>query len=490
MCNCGEPPGHALGRPLCYTAAPDLSPVPISIVHELLFSSLPLSPAQLSNLESLDYREMTAIQAEALPLALAGHDLIAQAKTGSGKTAAFALPLLSKLNPRDFGTQALILCPTRELATQVAAEIRRLARYQQNIKVVTLCGGQSIGPQIGSLAHGAHIVVGTPGRIKDHLRKETLSISRVDTLVLDEADRMLEMGFIEDIETIVEKTPGGRQTLLFSATYPDDIQSLSGRFQTSPQRVSVETLHSNQHIDQQFFICQKSARLRALVTLLAHFRPEAAVVFCNTRQLTREVCEHLNQVGIHAEALHGDMEQRDRDQVLIQFRQLSCSILVATDVAARGLDIDDLPAVINFELPRNAEVYVHRIGRTGRAGKAGLALSLFADSERYKLQAIADYLQREVDFAAIETVAEAAGVMPLPAFVTLCIAGGRKQKVRPGDILGALTGEAGIDAGAVGKITVMDHAAYVAIERGVVDKALGRLLNGKIKGRKFKVRKL
>ena len=459
-------------------------------MRNLLFSSLPLPPAQLSNLESLDYREMTAIQAEALPLALAGRDLIAQAKTGSGKTAAFALPLLSKLNPRDFGTQALILCPTRELATQVAAEIRRLARYQQNIKVVTLCGGQSIGPQIGSLAHGAHIVVGTPGRIKDHLRKETLSISRVDTLVLDEADRMLEMGFIEDIETIVEKTPRGRQTLLFSATYPDDIQSLSGRFQTSPQRVSVETLHSNQHIEQQFFICQKNARLRSLVTLLAHFRPEAAVVFCNTRQLTREVCEHLNQAGIHAEALHGDMEQRDRDQVLIQFRQLSCSILVATDVAARGLDIDDLPAVINFELPRNAEVYVHRIGRTGRAGKAGLALSLFADSERYKLQAIGDYLQREVDFAAIETVTEAGGMMPLPAFVTLCIAGGRKQKVRPGDILGALTGEAGIDASAVGKITVMDFAAYVAIERGVVDKALGRLLNGRIKGRKFKVRKL
>jgi len=459
-------------------------------VSNLSFSSLALPPAQLSNLESLGYREMTAIQAEALPLALAGRDLIAQAKTGSGKTAAFALPLLTKLNPRDFGTQALILCPTRELATQVATEIRRLARYQQNIKVVTLCGGQSIGPQIGSLAHGAHIVVGTPGRIKDHLRKETLSVARVDTLVLDEADRMLEMGFIDDIEAIIGETPGSRQTLLFSATYPDDIQSLSGRFQSSPQRVSVEALHSNQHIEQQFFICQKSERLPSLVKLLAHFRPEAAVVFCNTKQLTREVCEHLNRAGIHAAALHGDMEQRDRDQVLVQFRQLSCSILVATDVAARGLDIDDLPAVVNFELPRNAEVYVHRIGRTGRAGKAGLALSLFADSERYKLQAIGDYLQRELDFAAIEAVSVAGEMMPLPAFVTLCIAGGRKQKVRPGDILGALTGEAGIDGSAVGKITVMDYAAYVAIERGVVDKALGRLLNGRIKGRKFKVRKL
>ena len=459
-------------------------------MSDLSFSVLALPPAQLDNLDSLGYREMTAIQAEALPLALAGRDLIAQAKTGSGKTAAFALALLTKLNPRDFGTQALILCPTRELASQVASEIRRLARYQQNIKVVTLCGGQSIGPQIGSLEHGAHVVVGTPGRIKDHLRKETLSLERVATLVLDEADRMLEMGFIDDIETIIGKTPDQRQTLLFSATYPDDIQTLSGRFQNSPERVSVESLHSDQQIDQQFFVCQKRERLDGLVKLLAHFRPEAAVVFCNTKQLVREVCEHLNQSGIHAEALHGDMEQRDRDQVLIQFKQLSCSILVATDVAARGLDIDDLPAVVNFELPRNAEVYVHRIGRTGRAGKAGLALSLFADSERYKLQSIGDYLKRELAFEAIEAVTFKGEMMPLPAFVTLCISGGRKEKVRPGDILGALTGEAGIDGTAVGKITVTDYSAYVAIERSQADTALGRLLNGKIKGRKFKVRKL
>jgi ATP-independent RNA helicase DbpA len=459
-------------------------------VSKLPFSSLALPPAQLSNLDSLGYREMTAIQAQSLPLGLAGRDLIAQAKTGSGKTAAFALPLLDKLNPRDFGTQALVLCPTRELATQVAHEIRRLARYQQNIKVVILCGGQSIGPQIGSLEHGAHIVVGTPGRIKDHLRKQTVSFDRVGMLVLDEADRMLEMGFIEDIETIIGATPQSRQTLLFSATYPDDIQVLSERFQSAPERVSVESLHSEQQIDQQFFICHKRERLAALVKLLAHFRPEAAVVFCNTKQLVREVCEHLTQAGIHAAALHGDMEQRDRDQVLIQFKQLSCSVLVATDVAARGLDIDDLPAVVNFELPRNAEVYVHRIGRTGRAGKEGLALSLFADSERYKLQGIGEYLQRELEFEAIEAVTAEGEAMPPPAFVTLCIAGGRKEKVRPGDILGALTGDAGIDGKAVGKITVMDYAAYVAIERDVADNALGSLLNGKIKGRKFKVRKL
>jgi ATP-independent RNA helicase DbpA len=454
------------------------------------FSALALPPDQLTNLESLGYKEMTPIQAQALPLALAGKDLIAQAKTGSGKTAAFALSLLTKLNPRDFGTQALIICPTRELASQVASEVRRLARYQQNIKVVTLCGGQSIGPQIGSLEHGAHVVVGTPGRLKDHLRKETLSLARVSTLVLDEADRMLEMGFVDDIETIIEQTPHSRQTLLFSATYPENIQGLSSRFQRDPQRVTVDSLHTDQHIDQQFFICQKNERLESLAKLLAHFRPAAAVVFCNTKQLVREVGEHLEQSGIHALALHGDMEQRDRDQVLIQFKQLSCSVLVATDVAARGLDIDDLPAVVNFELPRNAEVYVHRIGRTGRAGKEGLALSLFADSERYKLAAIGDYLKRELDFEAIETVAQSDEKMPPPAFVTLCISAGRKEKVRPGDILGALTGDAGIEGSAVGKITVTDYSAYVAIARHQADKALTRLLKGKIKGRKFKVRRL
>jgi ATP-dependent RNA helicase DbpA len=459
-------------------------------VHNRAFSSLALPPAQLANLESLGYLEMTPIQAAALPQALAGMDLIGQAKTGSGKTAAFALPLLTRLNPRDFGTQALILCPTRELASQVAGEIRRLARYQPNIKVVTLCGGQAIGPQIGSLEHGAHVVVGTPGRIKDHLRKETLTLQRVSTLVLDEADRMLEMGFIEDIEAIIAATPGNRQTLLFSATFPDNIKTLSSRFQNVPQRITVESQHSEQHITQRCFVCQKDDRLAALVKLLAHFQPAAAVVFCNTKEGVRQVCEFLNQNGIFALALHGDMEQRDRDQVLIQFKQLSCSILVATDVAARGLDIDDLPAVVNFELPRNAETYVHRIGRTGRAGKEGLALSLLVDAERFRLDSIGDYQQREMDCAAIAQLPRTGASLPLPAFVTLCISGGRKEKVRAGDILGALTGEAGIDGSSVGKITVTDYSTYVAVARKEADTALGRLVNGKIKGRKFKVRKL
>ncbi|MEP5766692.1 MAG: ATP-dependent RNA helicase DbpA [Halieaceae bacterium] len=457
---------------------------------ELSFSQLPLAPAQLQNLEQLGYLEMTAIQAAALPLALAGKDLIAQAKTGSGKTASFTLPLLSKLNPRDFGAQALVLCPTRELATQVAAEIRRLARYQQNIKVVTLCGGQSIGPQIGSLEHGAHIIVGTPGRIKDHLRKQTLNLERVNTLVLDEADRMLEMGFMEDIRSIIETTPDSRQTLLFSATYPDDIMSLSRRFQRQAEQVEVESQHSSEQIEQKFYICQKSAKREALGKLLAHYAPAAAVVFCNTKEVTRELSRFLADQGIAALSLHGDLEQRDRDQVLVQFRQQSCRVLVATDVAARGLDIDDLPAVVNYDLPRDPEQYIHRIGRTGRAGKSGLALSLFADSERYKLDSIGTYQSRELEFEAIERLPAKAETLPAPPFVTLDIAGGRKHKVRPGDILGALTGAGGIEGKAVGKIDIMQFASYVAIERSQVNKALKCLQSGKIKGRKFKIRKL
>ena len=458
-------------------------------MDDTAFSSLPLAPALIANLKSMGYAEMTAIQAAALPRALAGVDLIGQAKTGSGKTAAFALPALTKLNPRDFGVQTLVLCPTRELASQVSSEIRRLARYQQNIKVVTLCGGQSIGPQIGSLEHGAHVIVGTPGRIKDHLRKKTLSLARVNTLVLDEADRMLEMGFVDDMETIIAATPVSRQTLLFSATFPDNIQRLSERFQSSPERISVAVLHDEQQIDQQFYLCIKNQRLDALEKVLIHFQPAAVVIFCNTKQLVRDVCDFLNRDGVRACALHGDMEQRDRDRVLIQFKQLSCVILVATDVAARGLDIEDLPAVVNFELPRDAEVYVHRIGRTGRSGKSGIAISLITDAEMFKMKDIADRVEHMPKIESIEQITDGGGALPVPAYVTLVIQGGRRDKLRPGDILGALTGDGGIKGDSVGKITVTDNASYVAIERKQLDGALASLREGKIKGRKFKVRR-
>ena len=453
------------------------------------FAGLGLGDAQIDNLTSLGYKEMTTIQAMVLPTALEGKDVIAQAKTGSGKTATFALPLLAKLNPRHFGAQALVLCPTRELATQVATEIRRLIRHQQNIKIVILCGGQSIGPQIGSLEHGAHIIVGTPGRIKDHLRKKTLDLGQISTLVLDEADRMLDMGFFDDIESIIKETPKSRQTLLFSATYPEHIETLSGRFQKDPEKISAPSLLEETQLHQLFYLTKRSRKLESLETLLGHYQPASAIVFCHTKDTTREVSAHLNENDIPALALNGDLEQRDRDQVLIQFRQQSCRILVATDVAARGLDINDLPEVINYDLPKDPESYVHRIGRTGRAGKQGLAVSLLADRERHKLESIGSFQDREYEVIPIETLNNKS-TMPTPDYVTLCISAGRKEKVRPGDILGALTGDAGIKGSAVGNITVSDYAAFVAVETNVAAEAIKKLAAGKIKGRKFKVRGL
>ncbi len=455
------------------------------------FSSLPLPKAALDNLHTLGYQAMTPIQEQSLPLAFKGHDLIAKAKTGSGKTAAFSLPILTKLNIRYFGVQALVLCPTRELSAQVAKEIRSLARFQQNIKVVTLCGGQPIGPQIGSLEHGAHVVVGTPGRIKDHLRKQTLVLDQVHTVVLDEADRMLDMGFYDDIEHIVQQTPSNRQTLLFSATYPEKIKQLSGQFQKDPIEVSVEAVHTTSQIEQIFYQVGRNQKSEATYNLLRQHNPSSAIIFCNTKQACQEVTDYLADSGLSVLSLHGDLEQRERDEVLVRFSNQSCSYLVATDVAARGIDINELQAVINYDLSRDSDVYTHRIGRTGRAGNKGLALNLYTQSEQYKLEAIEDSQRQPLQYGDISDSETLEGSTPSrPPMVTLCIAGGRKDKVRPGDILGALTGEAGIQGKHVGKIDVMDYSAYVAVDRQVAKQALGRLINGKIKGRKFRVRQL
>lgn len=333
------------------------------------FATLPLSAAMLANLDALGYAQMTPIQAQSLPVILKGMDLIAQAKTGSGKTAAFGIGLLNPINPRYFGCQALVLCPTRELADQVTKELRRLARAEDNIKILTLCGGVSLGPQIASLEHGAHIIVGTPGRIQQHLSKGTLVLDGLNTLILDEADRMLDMGFYDAIADIIGQTPKRRQTLLFSATYPSGIKQLASSFMRDPQTVKVETLHADSQIEQHFYEITPEQRMEAVTKVLGHFRPQSCVAFCFTKQQCQELVEHLQAKGISAQALHGDLEQRDRDQVLTLFANRSLSVLVATDVAARGLDIDALDMVINVELARDAEIHVHRVGRTGRAGE-------------------------------------------------------------------------------------------------------------------------
>ncbi|WP_397377642.1 ATP-dependent RNA helicase DbpA [Pseudomonas sp.] len=454
------------------------------------FSSLPLSAAMLANLESLGYSEMTPIQAQSLPVMLKGMDLIAQAKTGSGKTAAFGIGLLNPLNPRYFGCQALVICPTRELADQVAKELRRLARSADNIKILTLCGGVPFGPQIGSLEHGAQIIVGTPGRIQQHLSKGTLKLDGLNTLVLDEADRMLDMGFYDSIAEIIEQTPSRRQTLLFSATYPSSIKQLSAKFMRDPQQVKAEAFHDDTQIEQRFYEIAPEERMEAVVKLLNCYRPQSCVAFCFTKQQCQEVVDHLTAKGISAAALHGDLEQRDRDQVLAMFANRSLSVLVATDVAARGLDIDALDMVINVELARDSEIHIHRVGRTGRAGEKGLAMSLVAPAEAHRAQAIETLQRAPLNWHPLSSLKHQGGAPLQPTMITLCIGAGRKDKLRPGDILGALTGAAGIPGTQVGKIAIFDFQAYVAVERVVAMQALKCLSEGKIKGRSLRVRPL
>ncbi|WP_031310630.1 ATP-dependent RNA helicase DbpA [Stutzerimonas stutzeri] len=454
------------------------------------FATLPLSAATLANLDALGYTEMTPIQAQSLPVMLKGKDLIAQAKTGSGKTAAFGIALLEPLNPRYFGCQALVLCPTRELADQVAKELRRLARSADNIKILTLCGGVSIGPQIGSLEHGAHVIVGTPGRIQEHLKKGSLKLDGLNTLVLDEADRMLDMGFYDAIAEIIGQTPSKRQTLLFSATYPAGIKQLSATFMRDPQQVKAEALHDDTQIEQRFYEIDSEDRMEAVVRILASFRPETCVAFCFTKQQCQELVDRLSAQGISAMALNGDLEQRDRDQVLAMFANRSLSVLVATDVAARGLDIDALDMVINVELARDSEIHIHRVGRTGRAGKKGIAISLVAPAEAHRARAIEERQKAPLNWQPLSELKAQAGAPLQPPMVTLCIGAGRKDKLRPGDILGALTGDAGIPGTQVGKIAIFDFQAFVAVERGAAKQALNRLNAGKIKGRSLKVRQL
>jgi ATP-dependent RNA helicase DbpA len=457
------------------------------------FSSLSLSPAVLANLTQLGYDTMTPIQAASLPIALAGKDLIAQAKTGSGKTAAFALALLSKLNPRWFAVQAMVLCPTRELADQVTVEIRRLARAQDNIKVVTLCGGVATRGQRASLENGAHIVVGTPGRIMDLLEREYLTLEGLNTLVLDEADRMLDMGFFDDIATVAKQCPKERQTLLFSATYPEGIEKLARQFMRDPQQVKVEAPAAENTIEQRFYEVDKTTRLETVGKLLNHFRPVSTLAFCNTKQQCKDLVDLLQSQGFSALALYGELEQRERDQVLAQFANRSCSVLVATDVASRGLDITQLEAVINVDITPDPEVHVHRIGRTGRAGEKGLALSLASMREMGAVGKIEQYQNAPSVWFKLDELTPTGTGRLQPPMVTVQILGGRKEKIRPGDVLGALTNTEGGPAYTreqIGKIQVTEFCTFVAVARNIADAACAKLNAGKVKGKSVRARLL
>lgn len=458
------------------------------------FSSLPLSAALLQVVEELGFTSLTPIQAQSIPIILEGKDLIGQSKTGSGKTAAFALPILEAV--RLGGSrriQALILCPTRELCTQVAREMRKLGRRHPDLQILILSGGQPIGPQRAALEKGAHVVVGTPGRLLDHLSQETLDLRFVRTLVLDEADRMLEMGFQEDMETILAATPKSRQTIFFSATFPERIDALSATYQRDPIRVTIADEPQNApDIRQIYYETPYELKEQALLGLLWKHQPESAIVFCNLKATANDLVAALQKTGASAAALHGDLEQWDRDLVMTKFRNKSVRVLVATDVAARGIDVESLPAVFNFDLPSKAEVYVHRIGRTGRAGRKGLAISLATPREQHKIKNIESEVGFKLERKSIATPADVPvpiqdGTASLDApMATLYLGAGRKDKLRPGDILGALTGEAGgLNGGDVGKIEIYDRFSYVAVIKGLAPTVLKNLRDGRIKGRKM-----
>ena len=454
------------------------------------FGTLPLAPQTLANLTQLGYTQMTPIQAASLPVALLGKDLIAQAKTGSGKTAAFALALLANLNARRFAVQAMVLCPTRELADQVTTEIRRLARAEENVKVVTLCGGVALRGQTASLEHGAHIVVGTPGRIMDHLERGNLDLGALNTLVLDEADRMLDMGFFDDIATVARQCPATRQTLLFSATYPEGIAKLSAQFMKAPQQITVQAQHEEGKIRQRWYQVTHGERLHAVSKLLDHFRPQSSLAFCNTKQQCRDLVAVLQAQGFSAMALFGELEQRERDQVLVQFANRSCSVLVATDVAARGLDIAQLEAVINVDVTPDSEVHIHRIGRTGRGDAEGLVLNLASMDEMGSVGKIEQLQGRESEWHPLAELTPGTGEPLRPPMSTLQIVGGRKEKIRAGDVLGALTGDAGFTKEQVGKINVNEFSTYVAVDRRIAREAAHKLSTGRVKGKTVKVRLL
>jgi len=434
------------------------------------------------NLKSLGYENLTKIQEESLPLILEGKDVIAKAKTGSGKTAAFGIGLLNKLDVKKFKAQCLVLCPTRELADQVADELRRIARYKHNIKILTLCGGVPTSRQTHSLTHGAHVIVGTPGRVLFHLRENNLNPEHLETLVLDEADRMLDMGFLEDIEKVISFIPKQRQTLLFSATYDSNIKELSKGILNDPTFKSVDTVHTESTIREEFI--KTSKKDSVLLKLFSTYKPKSVIIFCNTKIKCDELDAYLYDMGYDPLVLHSDFEQKTRDEIITLFSSKSYPILIATDVASRGLDIDDVEMVINYDMANDTNVYTHRIGRTARAGKSGVALTLYNDYDEDKVED----LQDDKQLVYIDEDSLVDEVYKLKAeYKTIYVSGGKKLKLRPADILGCLIQDNGLEKDDIGKIKIFPMCSYVAIKVEAYDKKIKDLESLKIKGKYFRI---
>ncbi|GAA0807772.1 ATP-dependent helicase [Clostridium sp. AF19-22AC] len=521
-------------------------------MEETRFEELGLCPEIMKAIKNMGFEEASPIQAKAIPVMRTGKDIIGQAQTGTGKTAAFGIPLLEKIDPKNKKLQAVVLCPTRELAIQVAEEIRNLAKYMHAIKVLPIYGGQEIVKQIRSLKSGTQLIIGTPGRVMDHMRRKTIKMEDVHTVVLDEADEMLNMGFREDIETILEGVPEDRQTVLFSATMPQAILDITKKFQKDAQLVKVTKKELTvPNIEQYYYEVRPKNKEEVLARLLDIYTPKLSVVFCNTKRQVDLLVNGLLGRGYFAAGLHGDLKQAQRDRVMQGFRSGKTDILVATDVAARGIDVDEVEAVFNYDLPQDDEYYVHRIGRTGRAGREGRSFSFVSGKEVYKLKEIQRYCktkiyaqkvpslndvattkmdnilseidsvietedltkylqaienkvnesdytamdmaaaflkmssgqnevnQEEMDFG--DTGAEEAGMVRL--FINI----GKKNKAKPGDIVGALAGESGIPGKVIGSIDMFDKYTFVEVPREYARDVLNAMNNAKIKGKSVAV---
>ena len=551
-----------------------------------LFTELGLEPDVLATLEALGYEEPTPIQVEAIPTLLAGRDVLGQAATGTGKTAAFALPLVQRIDANLRGVQALVLAPTRELAVQVAEATHRYGA-KRGVSVLAVYGGQPIDRQLRELRRGVNVVVGTPGRILDHIRRGSLDLSAVGYVVLDEADEMLDMGFIEDIETILTETPAGRQTALFSATFPPRIAQLAARHMSDPVRVTVRAPKlETPLVRQAAYVVPRPYKLEALARVLDLEAPTSAILFCRTRNEVDELNEALSVRGYRPEALHGGLNQAQRDRVMKRFREGTADLLIATDVAARGLDVEHVSHVINYDIPQTPEVYVHRIGRTGRAGREGTAITLVQPREQGLLRGIERVVGRPIEVARVPTVADlrarrvellrsairetieedefdgyreiaaslaedgydaldiAAAAAKLAADATrgeepeneveipqwenrpqrphddtrgprgrrdsfdgpgrdgpprgrrpradmtrLFIGVGRRRGIRPGDIVGAIVGEAKIPAEGIGSIEIADQFTLVEVAEEHADHVIRTMSRAAIKGRPVSIRR-
>lgn len=461
---------------------------------QVSFQSLQLSPALVSVVHDLGYTHPSPIQSEAIPALLSGQDVIGQSQTGSGKTAAFALPILQKIELERRELQALVLCPTRELTTQVGREMRKLGRDHHGLQVLELVGGQPTRPQREALERGAQIVIGTPGRLMDLMERRYLKPGTIKVVVLDEADRMLDMGFGDAVREIMRFMPRRRQTALFSATFPRAIEAISQEIQRDAIRITIKEETKDLADIRQLKLCYGNGdKFTALCSAL-HSQPHgSALVFCNQKITVREITEELRRGGISADRFDGDLEQFDRDQVLARFRNQSVRVLIATDVAGRGLDVEGLDLVINYDLPMQKEGYIHRIGRTGRAGANGVAITLVQDRSDPELSAIQAFTGQKVetlDLHASDQLSLDELLTKLtegPRMETIMISGGRKDKVRKGDLLGALTGDAaGLSGKDIGMIEIQDNLSYVAVSQAVIKKAVSAINKGKVKGKRFR----